>query len=62
MSVCQSFRPVDQFFFSPGKILFFPFFFSIEKGCGHIDVLKKFLGDTDCKYIWVCGLTSIVQA
>ena len=60
MLVCQSFRPVAKFFFS-GKVLFF-FFFSMEKRCGHIDVLKTLPGDTDCKYIWVCGLTSIVQA
>ena len=63
VSVCQSFRPVAQFFFSPAKYFSF-FFFSMEKGCGHIDMLKTFPGDTDCIYIyiWVCGLTSIVQA
>ena len=49
VSVCQSFRPVAQFFF-PGKVLFF---FSVEKRCGHIDVLKTFPGDTDRKYIYI---------
>ena len=53
------YMPVAQFF--PGKVLFF-LFLNMEKGCGHIDMLKTFPGDTDCKYIWVCGLTSIVQA
>ena len=66
VSVCQSFRPVAQVF--PPAKYFFSFFLGMEKGCGHIDVLKTFPGNTDCKYIyiyiyiWVCGLTSIVQA
>ena len=25
----------------------------MEKGCGHIDVLKTFPGDTVCKYIYI---------
>ena len=53
ISVCQSFRPVAQFFFPQQSI------FSMEKGCDHIDMFKTFPGDTDCKihiYIWVCGL------
>ena len=37
----------------------------MENGCGQIDVLKTFPGDTDhiyiYIYIWVCALTSIVQ-
>ena len=62
MSVCQSFRLVAQFF-PPGKYLFFFFFFgSMEEGCGHIDMLKTYPSDTDHKYIWVCDITSIVQA
>ena len=58
--VCQSFRPVAQFFFWQSTI--FKIFLSMEKGCGHINVLITFPGDTDPKYIyiWVCGLTSIV--
>ena len=50
MSVYQSFRPVTQFFFLLAKYFFLPFF-SMEKGCGHTDMLKTFLGDTDCRYI-----------
>ena len=38
--------------FFPGKAFFF-FFFSMEKGCGHIDVLKTFPGDTDRIYIYI---------
>ena len=53
VSVCQSFRPVAQFFFRQSIFLSFLFFsLSMEKGCGHIDVLKIFPGDTDCKYIY----------
>ena len=63
VSVCQSFRPVAQFFF-PSKILFFSLIFKYGKGVCHIDMLKMFPVDTDhiYIYIWVCGLTSIVQA
>ena len=59
VSVCQSYRPVAQFFF-PASTFFF--FFSMEKGYGHIDMLKTFPGDTNRKYMWVCGLISIVHA
>ena len=63
VSVCQNFRPVAQFFFQQCFFFSFSFFFlSMEKGCGHTDMLKTFPGDTDYKYIWVYGLTSIVQA
>ena len=49
VSVCQSFRPVAQFFFFFFFFFFFlakffSFFFlifSMEKGCGHINMLKK---------------------
>ena len=52
VSVCQSFSPVAQFFF---LVKFFSFFFflSMEKRCGHIDVLKTFPGDTDHIYIYI---------
>ena len=52
VSVCQSFRPV-ALSPPPVKYFFFFFFFSMEKGCCHIDVLKTFPGDTDCKYIYI---------
>ena len=65
VSVCRSFRPVAQFL-SPAKYNFSikkEKKLRIEKGCGYIDVLITFPGHTDPKYIymWVCGLTSIVQ-
>ena len=41
VSVCQSFRPVAQFF--PLAKYFFSSFFSMEKGCGHINILKHSL-------------------
>ena len=54
MSVCQSFRPVAQVF--PQLSTFFLlFFFGMEKGYSHIDMLKTFPGDTDCKYIYIYG-------
>ena len=59
MSVCQSLRPVAQIFLAKyfSFFLFFFFFFCMEKGYGHIDILKTFPGDTDCKYIYM-GLWS----
>ena len=51
VSVCQSFRPVAQFFFQQSNFL--SFFGGMEKGCGHIDMLKTFPGDTDCKYVYI---------
>ena len=33
----------------------------MEKGCGHIDVLKKFPGDTDCEYIYIYGFVAKLQ-
>ena len=51
VKLCQyaKFRPVVQFFFPASTFFFFFFFFSMEKRCGHIDVLKTFPGDADCK-------------
>ena len=56
VSVCQSFRPVAQLFFLAEYFSFF-LFFGMEKGCGHIDMLKTFPDDTDYKYIYM-GLWS----
>ena len=54
VSVCQSFKPVAQFFFPAKNFSFFYFFFlSMVKGYGHIEVLKTFPCDTDCKYMFV---------
>ena len=56
MSLCQSFRPVTHFF--PRQSTFFSlFYYYMEKGCGHIDVLKTIPGDTNRKYIYM-GLWS----
>ena len=52
MSACQSFSPVAPSFFLV-KVQFLDFF-EYRKGCGHIDMLMK--------YIWFMGLTSTVQA
>ena len=48
--VCISnFRP----FIFLAKVPFLAFF-NYRKGCGYINILKAFSGDTNSKYIWVC--------
>ena len=66
VSLCQSFKPVAQFFFWQSTFFFLLFFFfsflMYRKRVWPRDMLKTFSGDTDRKYIWVCGVTLIVQA
>ena len=50
--VCQNFKPAAQVF-PLAKYFFLLLFFGMEKGCGHIDVLKTFPGDTDCKCVYI---------
>ena len=65
--VCMpSFRPVASFSFLP-KVQFLAFLkfiyiyiYIYRKGCGHIDILGLYPGDTNSKYIWICGLTSAI--
>ena len=52
--VCMpSSRPVALFFFSGESTIFG--FYECRNGCGHIDCLRRSPGDTDSKYIWLCG-------
>ena len=57
VSACQRFRLVDPFF---GMKVPFLAFLKYRKGCSHIDMLMTFPGDSDSKYIWVCGSSSII--
>ena len=50
--VCQSFRPVVQFF-SLVKYFPPPFFLSMEKGCDHIEVLTDRLTDYSNFILWI---------
>ena len=67
-SVCMpKFKACSSILFSGKSAIYYFFCFAFlkyKKGCGHIDMLITFSGDTDLKhvYIWVCGLTSIVLA